>query len=47
LIASLFLPGALLAQAQGGRVTGTVTDSATTTPLAGVTVLVVGTQSRR
>ena len=34
LIASLFLPSALLAQAQVGRVTGTVTDSASTTPLA-------------
>ena len=44
LIASLCLPSALLAQAPSGRVTGTVTDSATSTPLAGVTVLVVGTQ---
>jgi TonB-linked SusC/RagA family outer membrane protein len=44
MIAALVLPSVMLAQPQVGRVTGSVTDSATVQPLAGVTVMIVGTQ---
>ena len=43
---SLLLAGASPALAQGGRITGVVTDSATGQPLPGVTVMVQGTTLR-
>jgi TonB-dependent starch-binding outer membrane protein SusC len=45
LTGSLFLPSAVVAQAQVGRITGTVTsaDSAILQPLGGATILVLGT----
>lgn len=43
-VAALALPAAVVAQVQTGRITGTVTQAGTGTPVPGASVIVVGTQ---